>query len=237
MNTLFSRVATQIRQGAVILSERGFKGFLQNGLYFLGSHLLDYQTFYVYRLKLGENNNRQCPPAFIEHKLVDKTSDYSDLVSKGYDFSTFVVKNDNRLLQGAMCLCYFQNKTISHIIWIALDQQAKESLIDLPCQVDFESGEAYLGRMARNPKLPRMTFSAIAIYFQALEVLFTSGKKSCTFIVRQNNLLPQIGLAKRADIRPRSSARYFRLLWRQWWWEKPIGHLSKVFQRDTGEKH
>ncbi len=223
LNTIVNRTATQFRQGVKILTVKGVKVFVQNGLYFCASHLLDYQTFYVYRVKLDKTVNFEAPPAFIEHKLVGKASDFSDLVGEGYDFSTFVVKNDNRLSQGAKCLCFFQNKTISHIIWIALNQQAQNSLIDLPCRVNFECGEAYLGRIARNPKISRPTFSAITIFFQALGVIFNLGGEGCTFIVRRNNILSQIGLAKRANIRPISSARYLRLFWWQWWWEKTIG--------------
>jgi hypothetical protein len=227
MSKNLNRTITNIRQGIAILRMRGAKVFVQRGFYFFSSRFFNYQTFYIYRVKLDKTISFQQPPDFIEYKLLNKACDLTDLIKEGYDFGSFVVINDNRLEQGAMCLCFFQNKIITHIIWIALNQMAKESLIDFPCRVDFEFGEAYLGRMARNPKLTRPTFSAIIIYFKALEVSREFGKKSCTFIVRQNNILPQIGLLKRADIRPCSSARYLRLLWWAWWWEKPLEKQSE----------
>ena len=231
MNSTIKRTLTQLRLGAAILRTTGTKVFVQRWLYFCGSHFFNYQTFYVYRVKLDKPLSFQLPSAAIECKLLEKTNDFASLVKEGYDFGPFVVRDDNRLEQGALSLCFFQNKIISHIAWIALDQRAKESLADFPFPVVFEHSEAYLGRLARNPKLKRPTFSAVVIFFKALELLQGMGKKGCNFIVRQNNIIPQLGLAKRADIRPCASASYLKILWWHWWWEKPLKNQPKAILR------
>jgi len=230
MKIFFDRIKNHLKLGLALLKNTGIKTFVRRELYLLRSFWFTYLTFYVYRVNLDNHLEIEFPEN-IEFLLIDKTAEIEVLVRNGYDFGPFAVMDDHRLKQGALCLCFFRNKVISHVAWIAAAPKAQRSLTDIPCPVDFEDGEAYLGRLERNPKLKRPDFSALILHLKEIEVLRSMGKTGCCFIILKNNFIPQIGLAKRAGVLPCSSARYLKILVWRWWWEKPLDNISKTLSR------
>jgi hypothetical protein len=231
MNNFIDRTHNHWKLGLAALKTSGIKTFLRREIYFIRTLFINHLKFYVYRTSLENIPTCQYPELDIICKVLVKPSDVAVLEQAGYDLGPFLVKNDYRLKQGALSICFFQNKTISHVAWIATNQQAKMSLTDIPCRVSIENGEAYLGRLIRNPRLKRPGFSAITIYIKSLEILRENGQKNCSFIILENNIIPQVSLAKRAQILPSASARYLKILWWRWWWEKPLESQPKTLVR------
>ena len=228
------QIGTQWRLGAAILKNSGFKVFLHRGLHFAGAFFFTYEKFYVYRVKTDAVTTSYSVSEGVEFKIIRNLADYSALSGEGYDFASFVVKEDVHLKAGAACLCFFQQKVIRDVAWIAADSEAKENLIDVPCRVSFESGESYLGRFARNSKISKPYYPSITLYYKALEVLRGMGRTACVFVVLRDNLGPQIGLGKRGGILPYAEGSYLKILFWRWWRERPLRsqpeHLLR-FQR------
>lgn len=231
MNNTIDHVATECRLWFAILRTSGLKAFVRRGLRFAANFVFMYQKFYVYRIKTDVSPIASMPEG-IEFKLLEKTEDYTALVKAGYILDPFVVSGDYRLKHGARCLCFFQQKTLRDIGWFSTDQPSKDSLTDIPCRVAFDRGEAYLGKVERNKKFTRPVYAAVTMHRRALDMLRQMGFSEGLFIVLQNNLVHQFGLAKRADARPGAEARYLKILWWRWWWEKPLDaqpeHLARV---------
>jgi hypothetical protein len=218
------RIKHHFRLSLIILKKSGLRTFISRELYTLRSLIFNCLDFYIYTIDLDKNAKKAQIPADTECKLLDRHSDIAKLEKEGYDFGLFLAKDDFRLKQGAALLCFFRNKTITYIAWIATDQKAKDSLTNIPFPVSFEQG-AYLGRMQRSSGLKSKGDSAVFIFSQALRVLSRAGNKYCSFIVLTNNRIPQLILAKQLGILPSAAARYIRFFCWHHWQEKPLNKL------------
>jgi len=222
------------RRWVWILRKDGLTPFIKQGFLFLIRCLFSYQTFYLYREILDNKLDEVESTPKIHNfalKIISANEQTDELMASGFDFGSFVISADRRLDRGAIAFCALVERKLTHICWVAMTEQAKDSITDIPYPVDFSNNEAYLGRTVKNLKYWRMgNFSVTIVYLKAMQFLWRSGKTVCRFVVSKNNLITQNVLAKRIGARPCGEGRYLKLLWWKFWKEKPI-QAAKITSR------
>ncbi len=212
---------------------------LRKAISFLARHLFDHQirrfykkrSFYLYKAPLEDEIYQAKPPEIPDFslKIVTERGQMEELISQGFDLGWLPLKAEEWLKKGVVAFCVFIGHELVFISWVAMDKEAKDSLNEFPCPVDFSNGEAYLGWTAKHPKYWRVTRGVpLYVYFKVLQFLKERGVKACYFVVRKNNTLTQNTLAKRIPIRPYGEGYYLRVLRWKFWREKPLYPSSKL---------
>ena len=112
-------------------------------------------------------------------------------------------------------------RELANIGWITLNNPAKDSLIDLPLQVDFSNREACTGGAATTPKYRNMGLMRYN-YFKRLEFLKENGWLRDRAAVSKSNIAAQAGVARIGGVNIYAEARFLKLLWWKYWREKPL---------------
>jgi len=103
---------------------------------------------------------------------------------------------------------------------IALTRQAKDSFDSLPYQVNFADKQVCTGAAETNPKYRNMGLMRYN-YLKRLEFLKENGILKDRAAVAKSNVASQVGVAKISD-NIYAEARFLKLLWWKFWWEKPL---------------
>lgn len=144
-------------------------------------------------------------------------------MADGFDLGWLPLKADEWLKNGVVAFCAFVGRELVHMSWVAMNEQAKDSLDDFPFPVDFSNKEAYLGWTVKNPKYRRVGLSVpLYVYFEIMWSLREQGITACHFVVGKSKTVSRNTLAKRVPIRPYREGCYLRLFWWKFWKEKPL---------------
>ena len=73
-------------------------------------------------------------------------------VAMGVDFRSYSVNARRRLDKGAIAFCIFVENEIANIGWVAMTQEAKDTIESLPYRVFFSDKEACTARTVTIPK-------------------------------------------------------------------------------------
>ena len=102
---------------------------------------------------------------------------------------------------------------------IASDLMAKQEEILAANRLDFQAGEVCTGGSRTNPKYGRLGLYTYT-YSEIYQFLGENGRKRVRFSIERNNIPPQKAQAK-LGARIYSEGRYLKLLWWEFWKEKP----------------
>ena len=153
-------------------------------------------------------------------KIVSTNEQADELDREGFEFRSQFINARERLDRGAIAFCIFMSREFANIGWITLTQQAKDSLNELPFKVNFSNNEACTGGAVTNPKYRTMGLMRYN-YFKRLEFLKENGRLRDRAAVAKSNIASQMGVAKISD-NIYAEARFLKLLWWKFWWEKPL---------------
>lgn len=221
------------RRWTWILRRDGFAPFIKRGFSFLLWCFFNYQTFYLYRITLGKKLDEVEFTPKIQNftlKVISNNKQVDELVANGFDFGSFVISADRRLDKGAIAICAFVERKLTHISWVAMTQVAKDSITGIPYPVDFPNNEAYSGGTVRNPKYQRLVnLPTSVVFLKAMQFVWQSGKTVFRFVVSKSSPLARNALAKGVGAKPYGEGRYLKLLWWKSWQEKPI-EIAKLAQ-------
>ncbi len=227
------RLTVLFRRAKYIFQTEGLIPLLRQGFAFLIGYFFQYGTYYLYEYAVKERNETDFMPRIqnFTFKVFATNQQADKLVADDLDFRSYVINARQRLDKGAIAFCVFVDRELAYIGWVAMSEEAKKSLTQLPIQVDFSNNEAYTGSIVTNPKYRRMGLTEY-VYFKKLQFLKERGRVAVRAVVATNNIAVQ-QLYARLGSKLYAEARYLKLLWWRLWKEKP---LTPASSHDQSEK-
>ena len=220
-----SHVAEQYRKAKQIYRAEGLVSLLRRGFAFVVGLLFFCRAHYVYVdpiEKLQAPNEADLMPKIGNHtsKVVSSNEEADDLEAQGFEFRSQVANARERLDKGAVALCIFVGQELACIEWIAMTQQAYDSLGQPPFSVNFSKQEAWSGGLWTNPKYRRKGLRGYSS-FKTLEFLRQKGIETTRTAIAKNNIAAQRSRPLFLP-GPCAEGRYLRILWWKSWKERPL---------------
>jgi len=224
------RLAVLLNRAEHIFQTEGLAPLLRRGIAFLVGCFFQYGIYYLYEFAMNEFAVREWNEAEFAHriqnfnlKVVSTNQQADELAAEGLDFRSYVINARRRLDRGAIAFCLFFDGDLAYIGWLAMTEEAKESLTEFPCQVDFSNNEAYTGGIETNPKYRGMGAMGLMGhgYFKMGQFLKERGIVIARGVATRNGIAPRRAYAR---IGPKlyAEARYLKILWWKSWKEKPL---------------
>lgn len=224
---MLCRLRELFRVAKHIFQTEGVPPLLRRGFAFLISHFFQYETYYLYEIdipkvlkKTKETNLLPKIQDFIL-KIVYTNEQADELDREGFEFRSQLINARKKLDKGAIAFCIFVGHELASIGWITLNNAAKDSLIDLPLQVDFPHREVCTGGAVTNPKYRNRGLMRYN-YFKRLELLEENGWRKDRAAVAKSNIAAQAGVARIGGVNIYAEARFLELLCWKFWREKPL---------------
>lgn len=224
-----SSLRLKYKTGKYNLQKEGLIPFIKQGFSFLAWCFFRYQTFYLYEMTLNEASEVEPAPRIqnFTFEIISTKQQVDDLVAEGFDFGSYSNLHTfrKRLNAGAVAFCIFVGKELASVDYVAMTEQAKNSLTQLPQAVDFLNNETYSGPSETKRKYRRMGFHDYRVSQLSL-FLRQRGKTVDRYAIDKSNVAAQKAMAKFAP-RIYAEGRYLKLLWWKSRKEKPIGQAKE----------
>jgi len=224
------RLKSLFSQGKHIYQNEGATSLLRRGFAFLLCCFFEYRTFYIYTDHLDnlpDLDRADFMPRISNFtlKLVSSNEEADSLELEGLEFRSQVHYARKALDRGATASCIFVGQELANIGWVALTQEAKDCLRDLPYRVDFSNEEACTGGAWTNPKYRAMGIQTYG-HLKRLEFLQAKGIQTKRSVIAKNNLASQRSRAKLARPGPHAEGRYLKILRWESWKERQFSQVS-----------
>ena len=219
-----------------IYHTEGLMSLVRQGFAFLMNHIFEYRTYYLKAYRF-ENVKHMNENAFIPKtdnvtiEIVASNEEADELEAEGLEFRSHITNARERLDSGAIAFCIFIGQELANIGWVAMTQQAKDSLNGPPLKVDFSNNEGYLGGTWTNPKYRRLGLHTYVI-FKRLEFMLDKGLLTSRSAIAKTNTA-SLTRIRRLGVWPYGEGRYLRLLWWKSWKEKPVSPQGSALKRET----
>jgi len=219
---MMSRVTELIRRVKYILQTEGLVPLLKRGLPSVTGCFFKYETYYVSEQTLQESKEADYMPKVQDfvHKIVTSNGEVNELTTEDFEFRPWHPVYRRRLDDGAVALCIFVERQLANILWVAMTQQAKDSLNEPPYKVDFSKGETCAGDTWTSPKYRRMGLTRYN-QFKRVQLQLENGMVICRGATIKRKTAGRMAAVK-FGMRIYAEARYLRVLWWKWWKEKPL---------------
>ena len=140
-----SRVARLFRRAKQIYHTEGLRSLMRRVFAFLLDGLFKYETYYLYEtdilMERSESDFLPRIPTFTMH-IVGTNKEAEELEADGLEFRSYVSNAGERLEKGATAFCFFFERELANIAWVALTEEAFKTFNEPPMKVDFAIGEA-----------------------------------------------------------------------------------------------
>lgn len=153
-------------------------------------------------------------------KIVTTNAEADELEDKGFEFRSCAFNSRERLDKGAVAFVVFVGHEFGSVAWVAMSQEAVDTLGEPPVKMDFAAGEALTGAVHTNPKYRRMRLN-LYMGLHIRQFLLDHGIAVMRGAVGNANIA---SLRANDKFSPRvyAEARYLRILWWKHWTEKPL---------------
>jgi len=204
------------------LQEQGAGTLLRRGLAFIGRFLFRNEYYYLYRHSLEARDEAGFSPRVegFNFEIVSSTGRAAELAAEGMDIRQLFPNAWRSLDRGAIAFCVFVNNEPAHIGWAATTEEAKQTIDDVPYNVDFANGEACTGGTRTAPKYGRRGLMVYG-YFKRLDFLREKGYILSRCAVTTDNIASQKAHA-RFNPTIRAKAHLLKILWWQFWRETAL---------------
>jgi len=233
-----SKLSTRFSKAKYIYKEEGLVTLLKRIFTFLLSY--ENNTFYVSEVVLRKGNEADFLPTIRDFtcEIVETAQQLDKLSTNGFDLSLLdITKARQRLEKGAIVVLIFICRELAYTGWMALNEEAKNTINHYPYKVDFSNNEACLGGAWTNPKFRRQGLAIYGMY-KRREYLLSKGINKVRSITQTNNtamLGAQKTMAKKSgERRTYSKTRYTRVGRLKFWKEKPFKETENVNENPTG---
>ena len=133
-----SRLPWLLRRAKLILQTEGLIPLVRRGLPFVVRRFVRYQTYYLYETDL-QGTFRERTEAYVLPKIqnfifkvVSTKQQADELEAEGLEFRSQAVNANDRLDKGAVAFCFFIERDLASIGWVAMTQEVKDSLAQPP---------------------------------------------------------------------------------------------------------
>jgi hypothetical protein len=199
---------------------------VRQGFAFILRRFYQYGTYDLYEIALEDwlkhRNEVDHLPRIEDFifKIISTNQEADELEADGLEFRSHVINVTERLDRGAIAFCVFVERELAHIFWVAMNEEAKDVLGELPYRVDFSKNESTHGDLWTNPKYRGMRLPTY-VGFKARQFLWENGKVLLRGPVARGNVAAQRSYANAAP-KLYAQGRYLKILWWKSWKEKPL---------------
>jgi hypothetical protein len=208
--------------GKYILMREGLLPFIKKAFSFPLRSLIDYKDLYIYELLLNEQvaDVSTAEVGNLKFEMISTTKQLLELTACGFDFGIHIIGAEERLNRGALMFCVFVGNELAHMRWVATTAAARDSIVEIPCEVDFSNNEVYLGWSETDPKYRR---KGLFLYNHAKirKFMVERGISKGRILIKKSNIVSQQATVRLGG-RIRAEGLYLRLLRWKFWKEKPI---------------
>ena len=221
-----SRLTELLRRAKEILQTEGLIPLVRRGFRFLGRCSFIYGSYYVYETDIQEQLRNSTEADFLPRieeftfKIISTNQEADELEAQGFEFRSQSFYSYKALDKGAAALCVFVERELASIGWVAMTQEAKNSLGEPPYNVDFLNNEVCHPDSWTNPKY-RGRGLAPYITFKATQFEDERGKVYRRSVTRKDNITSNRAYAKLGH-NIHAEARFLKILWWEWWKERPL---------------
>jgi len=225
MNVISSRANVLFARARNIYEHEGLIPLLQRGSIFLANHLFWNRTYDLFEIAI-ENidnlNEADFLPKIDEFtsKIISTNEEADKLKVDCLNLRMWPLNYREMLDKGVIASCVLIGGEFASICWACMTDEAKESMGQPPCTVDFSKGDAYVAGLITSPKY-RRTGLCTYVYFKSLQFHREKGRIVSRCIVATDNVATRTILAK-FSAKLYAEGRYSRILWWQSWKEKPL---------------
>lgn len=225
-------IAILLRRAKRIYETEGLESLVSRALAFVAKRVLDHQTYYltVRTLDGAQAGNEAAPTPQVDGlalKMITTNDQADELEADGYEFRSYpyFVNGGKALNAGAIAFCLFVKRELAAIGWVALSQQAMDSLNEPPIKLDFAGGESFVGSVWTSPKYRRMGFRRYRS-FRIRQFLRDQGTVAILGYTTEKDAAAATRIATEAGRTIYARARYVRVLWWESWNETPLSASS-----------
>jgi hypothetical protein len=210
-----------------ILRTRGLLSLLSRGFDFLMRYLFSYGKYYLYELAVKERDEADFMPSLqnLTVHIVSSNQQADELAASGFDFRSYSVYARRRLDKGATAVCTFVKQELASIVWVAMTEEAKNTIDSLPYQVDFVNKVACTGGTETIPKYRRKGLMKYG-YYKIFQFLGEQGIVTSRNAVHTSNVASQKAHGS-FGYRIYARARYLKILRWKSWKETPLVPASQ----------
>ena len=223
------RVTVLTGRAKEVYRSDGLPGLLRRGFAFALRPLFEYRTYYLTRYNL-ENLAQLQDADFMPKidgftlKVVTSNQEAEALQAEGFQFASasgaFRFDATKALDSGAIAFCTYVGKELATIGWVALSEEAMDSLNERPMKVDFDNGESFTGNIWTNPKYRGMGLRLYRTH-KKRQFLAEKGIRATRGYAAKRNIDAVRGIG-RIDSTVCGEGRYLRVLWWKSWKETPL---------------
>jgi hypothetical protein len=230
MNVISSRANVLFARARNIYKHEGLIPLLQRGSTFLAKRCFRYRTFNLIECAIENIDNlseADFMPKIDEFtsKIISTKEEADELEADGLDVRLWPLNYREMLDKGAVVSCVLVGGELASIYWACMTDEARESLGEPPCKVDFSKGEAYAGGFITSPKY-RGIGLATYVDFKTFQFLKEKGKIVTRHIAATENVAPH-RIAAKFGAKVYGKGRYLRVLWWQSWKEKLLDEAAE----------
>ncbi len=215
----------------------GLLSLLRRGLRLLAYRLFECREYWLY-VNPGPQGPRLNEADFMPRiddftfRIVTSNREADEAEAQGLEFRSQVPKAAEKLDKGAVAFCIFVGTELAHIVWFAMNREAKDAFDELPYEIDFSKGEVCTTAAWTHPRYRGKGLNRYS-HFRRGQFKAERGIVATKSAVAKSNIAIQRSYA---GLMPKKYAegRYLKVLWWKWWREKP---LAAQYQEANGQKH
>lgn len=152
-------------------------------------------------------------------RAVFSNHEADEMEDAGLEFRSYNSSYRKWLDKGAAAYCIFIDKEFAHIVWTAMNKEAKKMIDPIPYKVDFANNEVCISEIWTNPKYRAKGLLTYSL-FMGLQILKERGILKCKECIPINRAVIQKA-AVLFGSRVYAEGQYLRILWWKIWKEKP----------------
>ena len=140
------RLTDLLRRTMQIYETKGIVALLRRALAFIVYCFFEYRSYWLYaepaagHPHLKEANFMPKIDDFT-FKIVTSNQEADELEAQGLEFRSRVPNAAEKLDKVAVAFCVFVGNELGHIVWFAMNQEAKDAFNEPPYKVDFSKSE------------------------------------------------------------------------------------------------
>lgn len=220
------KLDTVLERAKTIIQAEGWVALFRRGVAFLLGRLLHYEIYYLYELKVEERRQAELRPKIqnFTFEIISSTHRADEVLARGFRFRSSKGIERERLDKGAVAFCIFIGTELAHIGWVAMNEEARNSITRLPIRVDFSGNEALIGGVWTDPKYQGIGLMSYAAQ-KRIQFLNEKGINIIRAAIASGNSASEKVVAK-IGFKCYARARYLRFLWLTLWKEKRLVRVN-----------
>ena len=234
------RLTTLSRKAKHIYQTEGFLTLLQRGFRFLVYCVFEYRSYWLYD-EPTPNGTSLKEVDFMPRvddftfKLVTSNQEADEMEAQGFEFRSQVPNAAEKLDRWAVAFCIFVGNELAHIVWFAMNQEAKDAFNELPYKLDFSKGEVCSAAAWTHPKYRRMGLNRYS-HFKRSQYKADKGIATSKSAIAKANIAMQSSYSGPVPNKY-AEGRYLRILWWNSWKERQLSAEEQEATRQTNGLH